>query len=160
MIFSFLDALASLESIMSWRHRQKIIGSLTEKKQLGHWQKFVHFFQNSCNFSNSINSINASNASNTSNASYVMWCDVMWYDMMWCDVMWFDVMWCDVMWCDVMWCDGTSIHAMSMISHEIRWGDISVVQVSMLCQWYLTKLVREIFLWYKYQCYVIDISQN
>ena len=57
-----------------------------------------------------------------------------------------DVMWCDVMWCDVMWCDGTSIHAMSMISHEISWWDISVVQVSMLCQWYLTKLVGEIFL--------------
>ena len=90
----------------------------------------------------------------------VMWCDVMWCDVMWCDVMWCNVMWCDVMWCDVMWCDGTSIHAMSMISHEISWWDISVVQVSMLCQWYLTKLVGEIFLWYKYPCYVNDISQN
>ena len=81
---------------------------------------------------------------------------------MWCDVMWCDVIWCNVMWCDVrvMWCDGTSIHAMSLISHEIRWWDISVVQVSMLCQWYLTKLVGEIFLWYKYPCYVNDISQN
>ena len=35
---------------------------------------------------------------------------------------------------------------MSMISHEISWWDIFVVQVSMLCQWYLTKLVGEIFL--------------
>ena len=33
-----------------------------------------------------------------------------------------------------------------MISHEIGWWDISVVQVSMLCQWYITKLVGEIFL--------------
>ena len=33
-----------------------------------------------------------------------------------------------------------------MISHEISWWDIFVVQVSMLCQWYLTKLVGEIFL--------------
>ena len=38
------------------------------------------------------------------------------------------------MWCDVMWCDGTSIHAMSMISHEISWWDISVVQVIKLKQ--------------------------
>ena len=62
---------------------------------------------------------------------------------MWCDVMSCDVMWCDVMWCDVrvMWCD-------------------VMVWVSMLCQWYLTKLVGEIFLWYKYQCYVNDISRN
>ena len=54
---------------------------------------------------------------------------------MWCEG---DMMWCDVrvMWCDVM------------------------VQVSMLCQWYLTKLVGEIFLWYKYPCYVNDISRN
>ena len=56
----------------------------------------------------------------------VMW---GWCDVMWCDVMQCDAMWCDVMWCDVMWCVGTSIHAMSMISHEISWWDISVVQV-------------------------------
>ena len=59
-----------------------------------------------------------------------------------------------------MWCDGMSIHAMSMISHEIGWWDISVVQVSMLCQWYLTELVGEIYLWYNYSCYVHDISRN
>ena len=35
-----------------------------------------------------------------------------------------------------------------------------MVQVSMLCQWYLTKLVGEIFLWYKYPCDVSDISWN
>ena len=35
---------------------------------------------------------------------------------------------------------------MSMISYEISWWDISVVQVSLLCRWYLTKLVGEIFL--------------
>ena len=40
------------------------------------------------------------------------------------------------------------------------WRDISVVHVSMLCQWYLTKLVGEIFLWYKYPCYVNDISRS
>ena len=27
-------------------------------------------------------------------------------------------------------------------------------------QWYLTKLVGEIFLWYKYPCYVNDISRS
>ena len=47
-----------------------------------------------------------------------------------------------------------------LISHEISLWDISVVQVSMLCQWYLTKLGGEIFLWYKYPCYVNDISRN
>ena len=30
----------------------------------------------------------------------------------------------------------------SQISHEVSWWDIFVVQVSLLCQWYLTKLVR------------------
>ena len=95
-----------------------------------------------------------------------MWCDGMWgwCDMMWCDVMWgwWDEMWCDVMWfdlmwCDVMWCDGTSIHAMLMISHEISWWDISVVQVSMLCQWYLAKLVGEIYLCTNDEC---DTSES
>ena len=36
-----------------------------------------------------------------------------------------------------------------LISHEISWWDISLVEVSLLCQWYLTELVGEIFLWYK-----------
>ena len=30
----------------------------------------------------------------------------------------------------------------------------------MIINWYLTKLVCEIFLWYKYPCYVNDISRN
>ena len=78
---------------------------------------------------------------------FVIRCDVMWCDVrsMWCDVIWgwFVVMWCDVMWCDARvmwgwcdmmwgWCDSTIIHA--MISHEIRW--------------------------YKYSCYVNDISRS
>jgi hypothetical protein len=117
----------------------------------------------------------------------VMWCDMR---MLWCDVMWSDLMWCEgdvrVMWCDMMWgwyevmcwCKypcyvndtsrnlvviffcGISIHSMSATSYKISWWDISVVQVSMLCQWYLTKLVGEIFLWYKYPCYVNDFSRN
>ena len=53
---------------------------------------------------------------------------------------------------------GTNIHAMSMVSHKISWWDISVVKVFMLCQWYLTKLVGEIFLWYKYPCYDLDFK--
>ena len=67
-----------------------------------------------------------------------------------------------------------------MIPHDINWWDISVVQVSLLCQryltksvnvryfcgisfpamssqWYLTKLVGEIFLWYMIQ--VIQVVQ-
>ena len=117
----------------------------------------------------------------------VMWCDMR---MLWCDVMWSDLMWCEgdvrVMWCDMMWgwyevmcwCKypcyvndtsrnlvviffcGISIHSMSATSYKISWWDIFVVQVSMLCQWYLTKLDGEIFLWYKYPCHVNDISQN
>ena len=35
---------------------------------------------------------------------------------------------------------------MSMISDKISWWDFFVVQVSLLCQWYLTKLFGEIFL--------------
>ena len=35
---------------------------------------------------------------------------------------------------------GTSIPAMSMISHEVSWWDMFVVQVSLLCQWYFKKL--------------------
>ena len=114
----------------------------------------------------------------------------MWYDVIWCDVMWgwCDVMVQVSMLCHwyltklggeiflwtkypcsvndisrnwlVRYFYGTSIYTMSMISYEISWWDISVVQVSMLCQWYLTKLVGEIFLWYKYPCYVNDISRN
>ena len=61
---------------------------------------------------------------------------VMLSGLIWCDVMWCDVMWCDVMWSDVRvmwgWCDSTIIHA--MIPHEIRW--------------------------YKYPCYVNDISRS
>ena len=91
--------------------------------------------------------------------SGLIWCDVMWCDVMWCKgdvrVMWYDLMWG---WCEVMWgwCEGdviiqlsmqwyltklggTSIHAMSIISHEVGWWD---------------------FLWYKYLCYINDISQN
>ena len=66
--------------------------------------------------------------------------------VMWCDVMWCDVMWCVVMrcvWCHVMSCD------VRVMSYDV-----------MLCQWYLTKLVGEIFLWYKYPCYVNDVSWN
>ena len=33
---------------------------------------------------------------------------------------------------------------------EVSWWDIFVVEVSLLCQWYLTKLVGEIFLWHKW----------
>ena len=47
-----------------------------------------------------------------------------------------------------------------MISHEASWWDIFVIQLSLLCQWYFTKRVGEIFLWYKYLCYVNDISRN
>ena len=47
-----------------------------------------------------------------------------------------------------------------MISHDISWWDISVVQVSLLCQRYPTKSVGEIFLWYKFPCYVNDISRQ
>ena len=83
---------------------------------------------------------------------------------MWCDVMWCDVMWFDVMWCDVMrgWCEGDVI----LCDVRVMWSDVRVmlcdviVQVSMLCQWYLTKLGGEIFLWYKYPCYVNDISRS
>ena len=46
-----------------------------------------------------------------------------------------------------------------MLSHEISWWDIFVVQVSVLWQWYLTKLVGEIFLWKKLPCYINDILQ-
>ena len=117
----------------------------------------------------------------------VMWCDMR---MLWCDVMWSDLMWCEgdvrVMWCDMMWgwyevmcwCKypcyvndtsrnlvviffcGISIHSMSATSYKISWWDIFVVQVSMLCQWFLTKLVGEIFLWYKYPGYVNDILRR
>ena len=73
------------------------------------------------------------------------------------------------------------IPAKSMTSNEISWWDISVVQVSLRHQWYLTKVVwwdisvvrvsllsqcyltrsfGGIFLWYKYPCYVNDITQN
>ena len=87
------------------------------------------------------------------------WCDVMWYDLMWCegDVMWYEdvVMWCDVIWSDVMrgWCEG------DVMWYDVRviWSDV-LVQVSMLCQWYLTKLGCDIFLWYKYSCYVREIK--
>ena len=47
-----------------------------------------------------------------------------------------------------------------LISHETSWWDISVVQVSLLCQRYPTKSVGEIFLWYKFPCYVNDISRQ
>ena len=71
---------------------------------------------------------------------------IMWE---WCDVMWWYEYPCYVNdisrnWLVRYFC-GTSINAMSMISHGIGGWDISVVQVSMLYQWYLTKLVGEIF---------------
>ena len=49
---------------------------------------------------------------------------------------------------------------MSKISHKVSLRDISVVQGSLLFQRYLTKKVGEIFLWYKYSCYVNDISRS
>ena len=70
---------------------------------------------------------------------------------MWCegDMMWG---WCEgdvIVQLSMQWyltkLGGTSIHAMSMISHEVGWLDFFVVQVSLLYQWYLTKLVCEIF---------------
>ena len=54
----------------------------------------------------------------------------------------------------------TVISAISMISHEISLWDISVVQVCMLGQWYLTKLVGEIFLWNKYSSDKSDVSDT
>ena len=72
---------------------------------------------------------------------------------MWCEgdvrVMWCDVIWCDVMWWkdDVMCCDGTSIHAMSMVSHEISWWDISVVQVIQVFLLIQVMQVRLAHLW-------------
>ena len=43
---------------------------------------------------------------------------------------------------------------------EVSWWGISVVKVFLLRQWYLTKKVCEIFLWYNYPCYVNDISRS
>ena len=37
-----------------------------------------------------------------------------------------------------------------MISHELSWWDIFVVQVSLLGQWYHMKSFGEIFLWFKW----------
>ena len=42
-IMCFLDAQASLESIMSWRHWQKIIGSLTENNWVTDRKLFIFF---------------------------------------------------------------------------------------------------------------------
>ena len=39
-----------------------------------------------------------------------------------------------------------------MISQEVSWWDIFMIQVSLLCQWYLKKLGGEIYLWYKRIC--------
>ena len=72
--FQYDDDLFRCASI-SWIHdvRRSLTENnwVTDRNQLGHWQKIFNF---------------SSNSSNSSNP--VMWCDVMWYYVMWCDVMW------------------------------------------------------------------------
>ena len=45
-------------------------------------------------------------------------------------------------------------------SHAVSWWDIFVMTLSLLCQWYLTKLVGEIFLWNKYSSDKSDVSDT
>ena len=108
----------------------------------------------------------------------VMWYDVMWYDAMWCDLIWgwcylrvmwgwcylvwYDVMWCDVMWCDVMWCDVMQ----GWCEGDVIWCDVRVMWSDVRVMWgwcdstIIHAMIPHEIRWYKYPCYVNDISRS